>query len=112
MDGSKTKTESSLTTAQAVKLRARQLTAVAGDKFKVASASLSRGDTQVSIQEKVGTSAVGKGKRLICCFLYPWCFCGFRLSAKRAHVPCTVGASRTTPAQLQRLAGQSRSQTS
>lgn len=48
MDGSKTKTESSLTTAQAVKLRARQLTAVAGDKFKVASASLSRGDTQVS----------------------------------------------------------------
>ena len=46
MEGGKGKAES-LTATQAVKLRARQFTAVAGDKFKVASASISRGDTQV-----------------------------------------------------------------
>ncbi|KAK9841873.1 hypothetical protein WJX81_008520 [Elliptochloris bilobata] len=45
MEGGKAKTES-LTATQVVKLRARQLTAVAGDKFKVASAAISGGDTQ------------------------------------------------------------------
>ena len=49
MEGGKGKAES-LTATQAVKLRARQFTAVAGDKFKVASASISRGDTQVRPQ--------------------------------------------------------------
>ncbi len=47
MDAPKAKAD--LTTTQAVKLRARQFTAVAGDRFKVASASISRSDTQARL---------------------------------------------------------------
>ena len=55
MEGGKAKAES-LTAAQAVKLRARQFTAAAGDKFKVASASISRGDTQVCLRQEAHNS--------------------------------------------------------
>jgi hypothetical protein len=91
MDAPKAKAD--LTTTQAVKLRARQFTAVAGDKFKVASASISRSDTQARLEAAARRC---RRRRLSRAGL----FLAIGASSRSCHL---AGASCTLPALAPRL---------